>query len=359
MFRKSTKRVISLVLCVLMLVACSSVAFAAVTETTELQDVRNRFRVGEGPKASNGMVTEYQFAYPIESIATSDKKYPVVFMIGETTTEDDWGKELRETSFPLWASAKYQKRFANAGGAYIVIVRPEPVESYLNGLLENESSVRNSLKDMITDFLNKHADNVDTSRVSVVTWGSGSKIATRLVAETPELFSALVLLSPTYEPSGNELTNLADVPLWLFACEKDTVSSFATFGTKLWDGIRISTSHTYVSRYTTFKSFNETKGKDKHHETWEAAAYDMHYTGEHSGMKTIDAENRTITFENDDEGMISWLSNIGVDHTEGCPCTCHGSDDMLQRILWFFKWMISMMLKIEKNRMCECGVAHW
>ena len=57
--------------------------------------------------------------------------------------------------------------------------------------------------------------------------------------------------------------------------------------------------------------------------------------------------------------VIIWLSNIGVDHTEGCPCACHGSDDMLQRILWFFKWMISMMLKIEKNRMCECGIAHW
>ena len=358
MFTKSIKRVISVVLCVLMLVSCGVTAFAAVTETEALKNARDRFRPGEGPKTSN-LVTEYQFAYPIESIATSNKKYPVVFMIGETTTEDSLGTELRETSFPLWASADYQKRFVNAGGAFIVLVRPEPVDSYLAGLVTNESSVRESVKAMVTDFLSKFSENVDLNRVSVVSWGDGCKLATKLVAETPDLFSSLVLLSPTYEPTSNEFTNLANVPLWLFACKKDSVSDFATYGTKFWDGVRISTSHTYVSRYTTFESFNETKGKNKHHETWEAAAYDMHYTGEHSGMKTIDAENRTITFSNDDEGMISWLSSNGVDQTEGCSCVCHGSDDMLKKVLWFFKWMISMMLKIEKNRMCECGIAHW
>lgn len=366
MFKKTTKRVISLILCLLMLTAYGSVAFGFVAdpEAADLVAARKNFRQGMGPE-TKGYVTEYQYSSPVEGKEDSEDKYPVVFFIGTTTNISDVGAELRETSFILWSTEKYQKRFYNAGGAYIVLTRPQPIRAGIDlGILQtgNENNVRASLVAMMGDFIEKNKKNIDTSRIYLVAWDDGTKLATRIAAEGESEIAAMALLSPTYAPTTTELTNLAGVPIWLFACKQDEKVDYNTYGAKLWDGIKSSTADpgdTYVSRYTTFESFNTNRGSVKHHETWEFAAYDMHYTGEYSGVKTVDAAGRNVTFNSDDEGMISWMSRIGIDHTEGCDCPCHGTDDIMAKIMWFFKWMISMMLKIEKNRMCDCGVAHW
>ena len=62
MFTKTTKRVISLILCVLMLVPFATMAGAYVeTETKELLTARDNFGpVKKGPETS-GIVTEYNF----------------------------------------------------------------------------------------------------------------------------------------------------------------------------------------------------------------------------------------------------------------------------------------------------------
>lgn len=360
MFTKTAKRVISLVLCLLMLIPLASVAFAVVDETEELVAARGNFEQGEGPVTS-GYKTQYQFYSPARGNTGDETKYPVVFFIGKTRNTSNIGAELRETSFPLWSTEQYQKRFYDAGGAYIVLTRPQPIENSLGGifgnLFENESSVRASLKAMIDDFVSKNETNIDKERIYLVSWDEGCKLAVRLAANNPNAFAALVMMAPTYEPTRDELTNLSNVPIWLFACEMDTTSPFSTFGTKLWDGIKNSTGRTYENRYTTFESFN-TKGEQQHHETWEFAAYDMHFTGTFSGMRTVDDKGRQVEFKSADEGMISWMSKLGSNHGDDCTCPCHGATGWA-RILWILKWMLSMMLKIERNRFCDCGIAHW
>ena len=357
MFTKTTKRVISLILCLLMLSSCGIFSFAAVVETEEHEIARGNFRSGEGP-TTKGYITEYQYSSPLEGVVASTEKFPVVFFIGKTRNNSDKGAELRETSFPLWSTDTYQKRFYDAAGAYIVLTRPQPIESYIGGLVENESYVRESLQAMITDFISKNSANIDMERIYLVSWDEGCKLATRLAVASPDLFSALVLISPTYAPTTKELTTIADLPIWLFVCKKDSVASFDIYGTKLWDAIKNSTAHSYTCRYTTFESFNTSIGKDKHHETWEYVAYDTNYTGEFSGAVTIDAQGRSYNLSDVDDGVISWLSKIGSTYGDDCTCDCHHATGWA-KFLWALKMLISMMFKINRNRFCACGIAHF
>ena len=366
MLTKTTKRIISLVLSLILMMSCGIYSFAAVIGTGDLETAQGKFRTASGPSTGGilgfgGYVTEYSYSSPLDADYSSTKKYPVVFFIGKTRNTGNQGAELRETSFPLWALPDYQSRFYNAGGAYIVLARPHPINSYAGGAIENESNVRASVKAMITDFLSKNADHVDTNRIYLVSWDEGCKLGVRLAAESPELFAAMVLASSTYMPTQNELDALADIPMWLFACKSDTVadSAFSKVGTQLWDAIKNTTAHSYVCRYTTFDTFNVSTGEKKHHETWEYAAYDCRYPGDHSGAKTIDGQERTYKFDNKTtDGVIEWLSKIGSDYGSDCDCDCHHATGWA-RFLWNLKMLISMMFKIKWNRECKCGAIHF
>lgn len=353
MFNKFTKRAISLVLCLLMLVPFCVTAFAAVPVTPELQAAMGRFRDGSGP-ATQGYVTEYKYSSPIEGQAGNTTKYPVVFFVGNTRNNSYVGAELRETSFPLWASDEYQARFYETKGAYIVFSRPAPVEEIF-GIYYNEVAVRASLKAMMDDFISKNQANVDTNRIYLVSWDEGCRLAVKLAVANPDYFSALVMMSPTYAPTSDEFTTLANIPMWLFACKQDTVADYNACGETVWNAIKTTNAFVYDSRFTSFDSFNTTGYK--HHTTWEYAAYDMHYNGEYSGMNTINAKGQSVSFDGE-EGMISWLSKIGSSYGSDCTCDCHNATGFAQ-LLWMLKMLISMMFKIERNRMCECGIAHF
>lgn len=358
MFTKTAKRVISLILCVLMFVPFMTMAGAVVeVETQELVNARGNFEQGEGPKAS-GYVTQYQFYSPVRGTTNNTTKYPVVFFIGKTRNTSSTGAELRETSFPLWSTKKYQDRFYGTNGAYLVLTRPQPLEDKLGGIFgsafENESSVRASLKAMIEDFILKNEANVDKSRIYIVAWDEGCKLAIRLAAEENSPVAALVIASPNYMPTSEEFTNMANVPTWLLGCEKDTVVDYDIRA--YWDGLKNGTGERIRTRFTSFESFN-TKG-DAHHDTWEYVAYDTNYTGTHKGAKTVNGEDKVLNVGGEDS-IIAWMSKIGSDYGSDCTCPCHGTDDLLESIKWFFKWMISMMLKIEKNQECACGKMHW
>lgn len=357
MFTKTTKRVISLILCLLMLSSCGIFSFAAVVETEEHEIARGNFRSGEGP-TTKGYITEYQYSSPLEGVVASTEKFPVVFFIGKTRNDSDKGAELRETSFPLWSTDAYQNRFYGTGGAYIVFTRPQPIESWAGGWITNEEMVNESLDAMISDFISKNAANIDMERIYIVSWDEGCKLATKLAVSKPDLFSALVYISPTYAPTDDELSVIADLPIWLFACKQDSISSFDTHGTKLWSAIKNSTAHSYTCRYTTFDTFNITVGTDKNHETWEYAAYDTNYTGEFSGAVTIDGQGRSYSLSDVNDGVISWLSVIGSDYGSDCTCDCHHATGWA-KFLWALKMLISMMFKINRNRVCACGDIHF
>lgn len=357
MFTKTTKRILSLILCFLMIASCGVLCFAAESVQSDKEIAMGRFRTGVGPE-TKGYTTQYRYSVPFEGVVASTEKFPVVFLIGKTRNTDNIGAELRETSFPLWSLDTYQKRFYGTGGAYIVITRPQPVETYLGGFTSNESKVTASLEAMVSDFLSKNSANIDMERIYLVSWDDGSKLATNLAVSEPDLFSAFVLMSPTYAPTDAELKEIANTPIWLFACKQDPVSSFANNGTKLWDAIKNTTAHSYTCRYTTFDTFNTTTGTDKNHETWEYAAYDMHYTGEYSGMTTVDGQGRTYDFSDAEDGLISWMSKLGSDYGSDCPCSCHNATGWA-KFLWALKMLISMMFKINRNRYCECGVVHF
>ena len=357
MFKKTTKRVISLILCLLMFVPFVTMAGAVVeVETNELKAARDNFSpLQNGPEAS-GYATQYTYYSPVRGTIGNETQYPVVFLIGKTRNTSDVGAELRDTSFPLWSTQKYQNRFYGAHGAYIVFVRPQPIQSIDGGIFgtiyENETKVRASLKAMMDDFIAKNTANIDKSRIYIVAWDEGCKLAIRLATENAPI-SAMVLASPTYMPTSEELTNMSHVPVWLVGCEKDTVVDYQL--SAWWDGLKNNTGDRITTRFTSFTAFN-TKG-DKHHDTWEYVAYDGNYTGKNEGARTIHGEDKVMNVGGED-GFIAWLSKIGSDYGSDCTCPCHGATGW-EAVMWFFKWMISMMLKITKNQQCECGKMHW
>ena len=368
MFRKTTKRILSLVLAMLLIMSCGIFSFAAVQETGDLETARGKFRTAEGPVTgssllSKGYRTDYSYSSPLDTDYNSTKKYPVVFFIGQTTTAGHQGAELRETSFPLWSMPAYQSRFYNASGAFIVLARTHPLESYF-GSIANESYVRESIKAMMDDFIAKNKDHVDTDRIYLVSWDEGCRLAINIAADYPTYFAAMVLCSPAGLTINSGLEDkfsaLADVPVWLMVCKADPKSAFSEYGTKLWNVIKNTTAHSYVCRYTTFDTFNvSTAGETAHHSTWEYAAYDCRYSGEFSGAKTIDGPERSYTFDSkSSDGVIDWLSKIGSDYGSDCTCKCHHATGWA-RFLWNLKMLISMMLKIKWNRECACGQIHY
>ncbi len=344
MFTKTTKKVISLILCVLMFVPFAAIMSSAYVadpysaERTEARDKFSSIRKG-GEITQNSLFgsktyhTEYRVYSPVKK--ATDTKYPVVFLIGKQTVEDSNENDLRHDSFAFWANDEYQNRFYETKGAYIVYVRPA-----LGKQLE-------SFQLMKEEFIKDREANIDMNRLYLVAWDVGCDLAVKIARNTDNNIAALVLSSP------RELINTyPSIPIWLIASKNDAAVSYDL--TQCWSNLSKSSSGLDKMRFTSFDSFNS-RG-EKNHETWEYVAYDINkYTGEQSGAKTVNGRDQAVN----ETSIIEWMSKIGSDYGSDCDCPCHGATGW-DAVLWFFKWMISMMLKIEKNRPCKCGVKdHW
>lgn len=349
MFTKTTKRVISLILCVLMFVPFMTImssAYVADPYSDERTEARNKFgaivEAGEverkvllGPTKTYH--TEYRVYSPVKK--ATDTKYPVVFLIGKQTTEDSNADDLRLDSFAFWANDEYQNRFYETKGAYIVYVRPADADVSIQ--LE-------SFKLMMEEFIKDRKANIDMNRLYVVAWDKGCSLAIKATTSKESNFAALVLSSPR-----EMINSFPSIPTWLIASKNDQAASFDL--TQCWSYLKDYTSTDLDKiRFTSFDSFNSLG--EKNHETWEYVAYDIDkYTGEQSGVKTVNGRDQGVNATS----VIEWMSKFGTDFGSDCDCPCHGATGW-EAVKWFFKWMISMMLKIEKNRPCKCGVKdHW
>ena len=339
MFTKTTKRVFSLILCVLMLVPFMTImssAYVADPDATERIEARNKFSAikkgGEIEKKSWGKTEIYHTEYRVYS-PEKGGEHPVVFLIGKQTTADSNSNDLRHDSFAFWANDEYQSRFYNAKGAYIVYVRPAVEKEF------------ESFKLMMEEFFSEYGANIDKDRIYLVGWDKGCDLAVRIAKDKDSHITALVLSSPR-----EIISSYPSIPVWLIASRNDEAVSYDL--TECWSNLKMYTSLTVDIRFTAFNSFNS-RG-EKNHETWEYVAYDTNYPG-FENAKTVNGRDAAV----EEKSIIGWMSKFGTDYGSDCTCPCHGTDDMIEKIKWFFKWMISMMLKIEKNRPCACGGEHW
>ncbi len=353
-FTKTKKAIISLVLCIIMILPLGMSVFglSASSGPVALRDVFRKNNKGEGK-------TYYSYYSPIEGQIGNTDKYPLVVFIGETKTNDFYGngQEVKDSNFTLWASDEYQKRFYGSEGAFLMFMALSPL-TYVSPSLASRDTIKT-----IKNFVESKKDNIDTERIYLVSWGDGCKVASDILADNPKYFAAFVAMSPTAS-LGDDFSSYSSVPTWLFACRADEAANFNKYGDQNWDAIKAGTTNLYSVRYTTFDTFNTTGEGIRGHRTWDYAAYDMHYTGEYSGAKTImgktDKNGRPteVTFNGEDDGMISWLSKLGSDYGSDCDCQCHTATGFA-KFLWMLKMLLSMMIKYEPNRICECGIAHW
>lgn len=347
MFTKTTKRVISLILCVLMFVPFMTImssAYVSDPYSDEITSAREKFTLKEncgeitykdgGFLGMGGTTKTSSTRIRIYSPGKAGK-FPVVFLIGKLNSEEVNSNDLRLDSFAFWANDEYQSRFYNSKAAYIVYVCPP------------QNKAQESVELMMEEFLTAYSENIDLSRLYMVGWDKGCDLAVKLAKDTDNHIAALVLSSPR-----EIISEYPSIPVWLIASKNDQAVDYDL--TRCWSNLKDYTGVALEKiRFTSFDSFNS-RG-EKNHETWEYVAYDIDkYTGEQSGAKTVNGRDQAAN----ETSIIEWMSKIGSDYGSDCDCPCHGATGW-EAVKWFFKWMISMMLKIEKNRPCACGKDHW
>ena len=342
-FTKPVKSLISLALCILMLSSfCLPVFAAPASFEVGLVELRDQFRRGTSSDEVYGM--KYCSFNPTD-YNEEGTKYPVVVFLGENDTDGtDSGKELKTTEFPYWSSAEYQKRFYNAGGAHLIFPKlPRDIGSMAT------NSIVTSVKKLLNEYIEKNASSVDAKRIYIVSWSTGCKYAVKLISEYRGFFKAIALISPEYEIKSDEYVALSEVPAWLFACRSD--ANFGKYGEAAWSGIKDGNRDPYKIRYTRYDTYSESST------IYAAHDLDKNFPGV-SSLSTINGRGIEVSFGDNGDGLISWLSIQGSDYGADCDCDCHHATGF-DRLLWLLLILISMMFKIEKNRVCKCGVAHY
>ncbi len=306
------KKAITVLLCLLIFVSSFSVTSLAVSEKQGMDALRAQFQSGES-------VLDYVYYSPVRK--NDDAKYPLVVWLHGNSSGDYPGHQLDNCNIGLWASEEYQSRFKETGGAYLLLPR-YPTSGLLSVAWEGTT---NNLKKTIDDFVKKHIDNIDVSRIYIGGYSMGGKMTLRMAMNYPDFFAAAFPLSPVYAPTKAELNNLIDMPVWFFWCKNDDYASLNPITvTTNWqylmsisnckDRCRISTFDTiYNSDY----SVKTADGDNDIHNTWDAACHDLFMDDNkpQKDMKVKSGNGDTVNLAYP-EGLIYWLSCQGRESEE-------------------------------------------
>lgn len=298
------KKITAVLVCALIIVSSFAVNGFAVSEKEGMEALKKQFKSGES-------VLDYVYYSPAEK--NDRTKYPLVVWLHGNSSGDYPGHQLDNCSIALWSSEEYQSRFADAGGAYLLLPRYNtsvPLAVAWEGTTVN-------LKDTIDAFVSKNIDNIDVNRIYIGGYSMGGKMTLRMAMNYPSYFAAAFPLSPVYAPSNMELNNLIDMPIWFFWCKNDDYASLNPI--TVWanwqylmnisncrEECRISVFDTiYNSDY----SVKTADGDKDIHNTWDAACHDLFMDDGRAqkDMQIKDGNNKTVNLTYP-KGLIYWLS---------------------------------------------------
>lgn len=366
------KKLISFALALIVLVCSLGVFSSAVSIKKGVDALQNEFQKGVGPK-TGAYTIDYRYFSPQKS--EKDKtKYPLVVILHGYTEGTYEGEQIYENDFARWACDEYQKRFANSGGAYIMIARA-PEEKMVAW---NTAALVEPLKAAIDDFVKSNENNIDTSRIYIMGWSLGATDAVRIAAKYPDYFAALIYIAADRKITEAQAKKLKNTAVWIMHCTTDSYAIYSNTAKPSWENIKKNTNVPSKVRITTYKDALTINGFINHN-VWEPLMYDMEYKGSgYSDMKTVDANGKTVS---NSESFIKWLSkqkvtqtkeektetvsqtqeqtqNVETAESESCSCLCH-TQDFYAHLVWeIYKsmWRVKCM---SEYKGCSCGKTHW
>ena len=327
------KKIITVMLCLLMLVSCFTVPVSAVSEKAGMEALKAQFKSGE---------SELDYVYYSPVGKNDDAKYPLVVWLHGNSSGDYPGHQLDNCSIALWSSEEYQSRFKGTGGAFLLLPR-YPTSGLLDIAWEGTTT---NLKKTIDDFIKDNKDNIDTGRIYVGGYSMGGKMTLRMAMTYPSFFSAAFPISPVYAPSNADLNNLIDVPIWFFWCKNDDYVSLnpVTVNANWMYLMSISNCKekcrlsVFDTIYNADYSIKKADGKNDVHNTWDSVCHDlfMNDNKPQKDMTVKDGNGNTVNLAYPD-GLISWLSSQGKDVIEEDGEKKRTILDILHGLLEIFK----------------------
>ncbi len=307
---KKLIKMIALVMAVVMCLTSISVCALAAGRKPALPTsygitaLRNEFSHDKAPNAGNHAL-DYCYYSPV---GNRDKtKYPLVIFLHGIGHADYEGAQLADSDMPYWASSELQSRFTQ-GGAFILLPRaPEDKMIYWSNVLLE------SLRAVIDDMIAKHGDNIDTTKIFIGGSSAGAEMAWNMIIAYPEYFAGAFPIAATGTVTTSDIKLCASVPVWMIACTKDPIVSYATETTPLWNNVRLYNNNPGKCRLTTFTSVVDPSGAETpgNHHMAKVVTYDLHMLSGavYPNATTINGFNETVSLKSPN-GIIYWMNSL-------------------------------------------------
>lgn len=281
---------------------------AALPTSAGIEALRDEFRIDTAPKAG-GYALDYAYYSPVGT--NDDGKYPLVIFLHGIGHGNYVGSQLDDSDMAYWASSELQSRFTS-GGAFILLPRaPE------QNLVYWSKSLIESLRAVIDDMIEKHGDNIDTSRIFIGGSSAGAEMTWDMIISFPEYFAGAFPIAATGTVSASDTRKCADVAIWMIASNLDPVISYVATTTPLWNNVRDNNNNPENCRLTTLGKVKEPSGKgagDNHHMA-KVVTYDLHMMdgSKYYDSETVDGLGNTLNLTSPD-GLIYWMNSVSSDY---------------------------------------------
>ncbi len=314
---KNIRRTFAMIMSVLLIFTCfQSMSFAekipkeALPVSVGVENLRAQFESDVGPK-SGGYALDYKYYSPVG--IEDDTKYPLVIFLHGIGHGDFPGSQLADSDMAYWASAEFQARFEDAGGGFILMPRsPEDKLTYWGENLIEPLHV------LIDDFIEKHKENIDTTRIAITGSSAGGAMVWDMLDAYPEYFSAAFPIASTEMPTLITVNKASGTAIWILASKLDPVVNYVTNTLPIWAMVKGNNDHPENCRLSSFTEVYNPDGSsssDNHHLAG-VITYDLHTHDEglYPSVETVDGLGNTVDLTSPN-GLISWLSSIHSDFT--------------------------------------------
>lgn len=309
------KKLVSLTLALIMLFSLSAVSVsasgrkAALPVSSGIKALRDEFEIDTAPKAGSHAL-DYAYYSPVGK--NDNGKYPLVIFLHGIGHADYKGAQLDDSDFPYWASAELQSRFSE-GGAFILLPRaPEDKLVYWS------KSLIESLRAVIDDMIEKHGENIDTSKIFIGGSSAGGEMTWDMIIAFPEYFAGAFPIASTGTVSAADVKECSSVAIWMIASKKDPVVSYVATTTPLWNNVIKYNDNPASCRLSSFSDVKEPGGSgasDNHHMA-KVVTYDFHML---NGETYPDVTHENGLGEKinlaSPEGIISWMNGVCSDYS--------------------------------------------
>ena len=306
------KKIISVFLAVMFFVSSFAVSSSAwgkeaLPVSAGLEQLRAQFESDKAPE-TNGKELDYVYYSPVGTF--DNEKYPIVIFLHGIGHGDYEGSQLADSGMAYWASQELQSRFSE-GGAFIIMPRcPENETKYWG-----ESFIE-PLRALIDDFIEKHADNVDTTRISITGSSQGGAMVWMMLEAYPEYFASAFPIASTDSPTASRIEKCSSVAIWMIASKKDPIINYYLATTPVWKNVcvyNLNPANCRLSTFGTVYNPDGSKSSDNHHLAG-VITYDLHMLDDSNfdGLTTVDGNGNEIDISAPN-GLIKWISEIHSD----------------------------------------------